>query len=215
MMFFDLAQYSLISAFIIGLLHVLEPCEDKAVASLYVAWAGKTLKRCLLLILLYGAGMILINTFLGFIAAFLGVHYLQDFQKFFKGGAAVLTIIFGILIMLHFHLFETHCPIKLLKKVNPDSLKQVMAFGLVRGLPLCPIEIGILLWAASIGSIFYGTLLVFVFSLGTAISLVPFAVGAKGLLAIIEKRTSPRIKDLIPLIVGGIIILIGIVLFFE
>lgn len=209
---FDLEQYSLISAFIIGLLHVLEPCEDKAIASLYVAWAGKTLKRCLFLILLYGLGMMVINTFLGFIAAFLGVNYLESFQIFLKWGAGVLTIIFGILIIFHAHFFETHCPIKLFKKVNPESLKSVITFGLIRGLPLCPIEIGILLWAASLGNVLYGTSLVFVFSLGTVISLFPFAMGAKGILAIVERKTSQRVKNLIPVFVGVIIVLIGIIL---
>ena len=38
-------EYTLLSAFLIGLIHVLEPCEDKAVASIYVAWASKKLKN--------------------------------------------------------------------------------------------------------------------------------------------------------------------------
>jgi cytochrome c biogenesis protein CcdA len=214
-MLFNLEQYSLFSAFIIGLLHVLEPCEDKAIASIYVAWAGKTMKRCLFLIVLYGAGMILINTFLGFLAAFAGVHFLEEFQPFLMGGAAILTIIFGFLIIFHSHLFEAHCPIKLFKKVNPENLKSVIAFGLIRGLPLCPIEAGIMLWAASIGDIFYGTLLVFVFSLGTVISLIPFALGVKGILAILENRLGQRITKLMPIFVGMIIILIGVVLLLE
>lgn len=214
-MFFDLKEYSLISAFIIGLLHVLEPCEDKAIASLYVAWTGKTAKRCLFLIFLYGMGMVIIDTFFGFLAAFLGIHYLENFQYSLKLGAAILTIIFGVFIIFRSHFFEIHCPIKLLKKVNPDSLKSVLTFGIIRGLPLCPIEIAILFWAASVGNIFYGTALVFVFSLGTALSLIPFAIGAKGILAIVEKRTSAKIKNLLPILVGGIIILIGIILLLK
>ena len=214
-MLFNFEQYSLISAFIIGLLHVLEPCEDKAIASLYIAWAGKTLKRCLFLILLYGLGMMVINTFLGFLFAFLGANFLENFQNLFKLGAAIFTIIFGILIIFHSHFFETHCPIKLFKKVNPESLKSVITLGLIRGLPLCPIEIGILLWAASLGNVLYGTSLVFVFSLGTVISLFPFALGAKGILAIVERRTSQKVRNLIPVIVGVIIVLIGIILLIK
>jgi len=211
-MILNLEQYSLVSAFIIGLLHVLEPCEDKAIASLYVAWAGKTLKHCLFLVLLYGLAMILVNTFLGFLSALIGVYFLEQFQPILMISAALLTIIFGFLIMFHSHSFEAHCPIKLFKKVNPASLKSIIAFGLIRGLPLCPIEIAIMIWAASVGQILYGTLLVFVFSVGTVISLIPFALGAKGILFILEKKTSPRIKNLTPIFVGLIIILIGLIL---
>lgn len=213
-MILSLEQYSLASAFVIGLLHVLEPCEDKAIASLYVAWAGKTLKKCLFLVLLYGLAMILINTFLGFLAALIGVYFLEQFQPFLMIIAAVLTIIFGFLIMFQSHTFEAHCPIKLFKKVNPESLKSIIAFGLIRGLPLCPIEIAIMIWAASVGHIFYGTLLVFVFSVGTVISLIPFAIGAKGVLVILEKKAGPQTKNLIPIFVGLIIIFIGLFLLF-
>jgi ABC-type nickel/cobalt efflux system permease component RcnA len=208
-------QYSLLSAFIIGLLHVLEPCEDKAVASVYVAWAGKRLKESLLLILLYGLGMVTINTFLGFLVSYLGVTYLESFQPLLKFIAGVLTIIFGTLIIVRSHLFESHCYIKMFKSVKPKSKKSLLMFGFVRGLPLCPIEIAIMLWAASAASILYGTLLVFAFSMGTLISLIPFGIGASGILLIIEKRVGEKIKNLTPVVVGLVIILMGVVLLLE
>jgi len=209
-----LEQYSLISAFIIGLLHVLEPCEDKAVASLYVAWAGKKLKESLLLIFLYGLGMVFIDTILGFLASFIGMYYLETFQPILRYAAGIITIIFGFLIITKSHMFESHCYIKMFKGVKPQSKKSILSFGLMRGLPLCPIEIGMLIWAASIGNILYGTLLVFVFSVGTMISLLPFGIGAFGILKIIEKRIGKEKRDLIHIIVGLIIIAMGIFLFF-
>ncbi len=211
-MILPLEQYSLLSAFIIGLLHVLEPCEDKAVASIYVAWAGKKLKKSLFLILLYGLGMVAIDTLLGFVASFVGLTYFEEFQYFFRLGAAIFTIIFGLSIIFQSHLLETHCYIKMFKNVNPKSKRSILTFGLIRGLPLCPIEIGILLWAASIGNILYGTLLVFVFSIGTMISLIPFGIGASGILAILEKRMGKRMRKLTPVIIGLIITIMGIVL---
>lgn len=212
---FELKQYSLISAFVIGLLHVLEPCEDKAIASLYIAWAGKTIKRSLLLVSLYGLAMVLVNTILGLIAALAGIHYLQDIQPLMEMSAAVLTIIYGIFIIFHFHVFEIHCPIKLFKKVNLDNLKSALLFGLIRGSPLCPIEIAILLWSASSGSILYGTALMFVFALGTAISLIPFALGSKGVLIFAERIFGPGIKKLASLIVGGTMVVIGVILLLK
>jgi ABC-type nickel/cobalt efflux system permease component RcnA len=210
-----LGQYSLISAFVIGLLHVLEPCEDKAVASLYVAWASKKLRESLTLIFLYGLGMLAIDTLIGFLISVIGVSFLQNFQPYFRIGAAFFTIVFGLLIIFKSHIFESHCYIKMFKDVKPKSKRSILLFGLVRGLPLCPIEVGILLWAASAGSVLYGTLLVLSFSIGTMISLIPFGIGARGVLSIIEKRAGKKIKMLAPVIVGLIIILMGLILLIE
>jgi len=208
-------QYSLFSAFIIGLLHVLEPCEDKAVASIYVAWASKKLKESLAMILLYGLGMLSIDTIIGFLVSFLGANFLQNFQSYFRISAAILTMIFGLLTIFKSHVFETHCYIKMFKDVKPKSKKSILLFGLVRGLPLCPIEVGMLLWAASAGSVLYGTLLVFFFSVGTMISLIPFGIGARGILTIVEKRAGNRIRKLAPIIVGLIIISMGLILLMK
>jgi len=211
----SLEHYSLLSAFIIGLLHVLEPCEDKAVASIYVAWAGKRLRESLILILLYGLGMVAIDTTLGFLVSYAGFTYLEGFQSILKFFAGAFTIIFGLFIIFKSHIFESHCYVRMFKNVKPESRKSILMFGFVRGLPLCPIEIAILLWAASVGNILYGTLLVFVFSIGTLISLIPFSIGACGILAIVEKRVGKKVKDLIPVIVGLVIILLGIFLLLE
>lgn len=211
----QLTEYTLLSAFIIGLMHVLEPCEDKAIASIYVVWASKKLKESLVLIFLYGLGMVAIDTLIGFSISFIGVSFLQNFQPYFRISAAIFTIMFGLLTIFKSHMFESHCYIKMFKDVKPRSKKSILMFGLVRGLPLCPIEIGILLWAASAGSVLYGTLLVLSFSIGTMISLIPFGIGARGILSIVEKRAGKRIKMLVPFIVGLIIILMGIVLLIE
>jgi len=207
-------QYSLLSAFILGLLHVLEPCEDKAVASIYVAWSGKKLKESLILIFLYGLGMVAIDTSIGFFVSFIGLNFLQGFQPLLRYGAGLFTIVFGLIIMLKSHILESHCYIKMFKDVKPESKRSVLTFGLIRGLPLCPIEIAILIWAASVGDVFYGTLLVFVFSVGTLISLIPFGVGASGILSIIEKKVGKTAESIFPIVVGLIVILTGIILFF-
>ena len=211
----QLTEYTLLSAFIIGLIHVLEPCEDKAVASIYIACAGKKLRDSLILIFLYGLGMVAIDTLIGFSVSVIGVSYLQNSQPYFRIGAALFTIMFGLLTIFKSHMFESHCYIKMFKDVKPKSKKSVLIFGLVRGLPLCPIEVGIILWAAAASSILYGTLLVFLFSIGTMISLIPFGIGARGVLSIIEKKAGEKIKKSIPFIVGLIIILMGIILLVE
>ncbi|MFQ5711366.1 MAG: sulfite exporter TauE/SafE family protein [Candidatus Geothermarchaeales archaeon] len=208
-------EYSLLSAFVIGLLHVLEPCEDKAVASIYIAWAGKKMRESLMLILMYGLGMILIDASLGLLVSFMGLIYLENFQYPLRFAAALFTIVFGFLIMTKSHLFEAHCYVKTFRDVNPANKMSILTFGLIRGLPLCPIEVGMLLWAASVGNVLQGTLLVIVFSIGTMISLVPFGIGASGILTIAERRAGETMKRLVPIVVGLIIVTMGVILLVQ
>lgn len=212
-----LKQYSILAAFLIGVMHVFEPCEDKAIVSVYVAWAGDNFKETLKLILLYGFGMLLINVLVGFIFAFLGVNYLQSFQEYLGIGVSIFTIIFGLLIIYHSHIFGNHCLLEHNhQKVDFKSKKSILLFGLLRGLPLCPVEIAIMLWAASSGSILYGTSLVAFFSLGTALSLIPFGMGAKGFFKFINGKASDKTKKTVQLFVGIGIVITGIItLFFS
>lgn len=210
-----LKEYSTLGAFVLGLLHVLEPCEDKAIVSLYVAWTGENLKHTFKLIVLYGLGMSIINIFFGFIVAVLGVNYLETWQIYLRMGAGIFTIIFGLYIIRHSHLFWGHCSLEHSHqepKVKSD--KAVLLFGLLRGLPLCPIEIAMLLWAASVRNIYYGTLLVASFSFGTFLSLIPFGIGAKGIFKFLNIKEDEKTKKFFQLIMGLFIVVIGIVSLF-
>ncbi|MCX5686431.1 MAG: hypothetical protein NTW09_03085, partial [Candidatus Omnitrophica bacterium] len=102
-------EITLTSVFFIGLLHVLEPCEDKAVASLYATVVGKNTKKILFLVFLYGLGMMLADTFLGVIAGLIGAQYLARFSNQLEIVAASFTIAFGLLVFAHTHKLESHC----------------------------------------------------------------------------------------------------------
>jgi len=205
-------EYSILAAFIAGLLHVLEPCEDKAIVAFYVAWAGENIKETVKLIVLYSFGMLFINIFIGLIVSFIGMRYLHSVSHYVLIGAGLFTIIFGFLIIKHSHLFGEHCVLEHSnKKFNIKDKKSVLLFGLLRGLPLCPVEIAIMLWAASIGSVLRGTLLVAAFSIGTAISLIPFGIGAKGIFKFIEQKSNEKVRKWIQVIIGVLVVIIGIV----
>ncbi|MFC1613067.1 sulfite exporter TauE/SafE family protein [Patescibacteria group bacterium] len=205
-------EYSILAAFIAGLLHVLEPCEDKAIVSFYVAWAGENIKETVKLIILYSFGMIFINIFIGLVVSFIGMRYLNSFSHYFLIGSGVFTIIFGLLIIKHSHLFGNHCLLEhSKKKFNIKDKKSVLLFGLLRGLPLCPVEIAVMLWAASVGNIFRGTLLVASFSIGTSISLIPFGIGAKGIFKFIDQKSTQKVKKYIQVSIGILVMLIGII----
>ena len=158
--------------------------------------------------------MVFIDTLIGFFVSLLGVKYLESFQPILRFTAGIFTIVFGFLVMTRSHIFESHCYIKMFKDIDPKSKKSIIIFGLIRGLPLCPVEIGIMLWAASVVNVLYGTLIVFVFSVGTMISLIPFGIGTRGFLTIIERKIGEKMKKVVPIVVGLIMVLIGIMLIY-
>ena len=199
---------TLTSAFVIGLLHVLEPCEDKAIASLYATVMGKNTRKILFLIFLYGVGMMIADTTLGIIFGYIGAHYLARFSAQLEMVAASLTLAFGLLVFSHTHKLESHCYAKGFSGVRGDM--SILLFGIIRGLPPCPIEMAILVMATSTRSVLYGGLLVAVFSLGTLISLLPFGFAIGGILNFIRKRYGEKVEHLIPKFSGMAISAIGL-----
>jgi len=210
----DLFIYPLITAFVIGILHVLEPCEDKAIVSLYATWSGRKKKEVMKLTALYGLGMLVADTLLGFFAALVGISFLSGVSGYLEKIAAVVTIVVGALMLkeIHTHRFEQHCLHKDLKKITNE--RNILLFGIVRGLPPCPIELGMLTWAASVGDVFLGTLLVFVFSFGTMLSLLPFGFVAGGFAEWLRKRFGKKADHILPTIAAVVMIVIGFVLLF-
>lgn len=198
---------TLTSVFVIGLLHVLEPCEDKAVASLYASIIGKNTKKILFLVFLYGVGMMLADTFLGVVFGYIGAQYLANFSKQLEIVAASFTVAFGLLVFSHTHKLESHCYIKGFSGVRGDL--SILLFGIIRGLPPCPIEMAILVMAASTKSALSGGLLVAVFGLGTLLSLLPFGLAVGGILNLVRKKYGEKAEELIPKISGAAISLIG------
>jgi sulfite exporter TauE/SafE len=202
------------SAFVIGLLHVLEPCEDKAVASLYASAIGGNTKRILFLVFLYGLGMMIADTLLGLIFGYVGANFLAGISRQLELVAAAFTIAFGLLVFVHNHKLESHCYASSFSGMKNDSVS-MLAFGIIRGLPPCPIEMAILVMAASTGSVLKGGLLVAVFGLGTLISLLPFGLAIGGILTLVRKRFGEKACAVIPKASGIVISLIGFVMLIK
>lgn len=208
-----MTDITLTSAFIIGLLHVLEPCEDKAVASLYATVIGKNTKKIVSLVLLYGFGMMIADTTLGIIAGYVGAEYLAKFSKQLEIVAAAFTVAFGLLVFTHTHKLESHCYAKGFGGVRGDF--SMLFFGIVRGLPPCPIEMAILVMAASTKSALHGGILVASFGLGTMISLLPYAFAIGGILNLVKRKFGEKAGQFIPKISGIIISLMGLYLLWQ
>jgi sulfite exporter TauE/SafE len=198
---------TLFSAFLIGLLHVLEPCEDKAVASLYATAIGRNTRKILFLVFLYGLGMMIADTTLGVIFGYLGAQFLDKITRQLEIISASFTMAFGLLVFAHTHKLESHCYIKDFKGLRGDM--SILLFGIIRGLPPCPIEMAILVMAAATKSALAGGLLVAVFGLGTMISLLPFGLAIGGVLTLVRRRYGEKAEHLIPKISGVAISIIG------
>jgi sulfite exporter TauE/SafE len=207
----DIANLSLAAAFLIGLAHTLEPCEDKAVVSLFVFWAAKKLVHAIGLVVLYGLGMALVDTVMGFIFSYIGVHWLMALKTPLEIVAGGITLVFGIVMLLGgelAHLGHHHGEAV---TTNPKLTRwyTILGLGLVRGLPPCPIEMAILIWAASLGNIWLGTATVFVFGLGTTVGLIPLGLVMGSLTSAISKT---RYERFVPRITATLMIGLGLFL---
>jgi len=203
--------YTLLQAFVLGLAHTLEPCEDKAVVSLFVMWSSRRLKEALYLVILYGLGMTIIDTVLGFICSYLGVSLLKEHGALLRAIAGAITFVFGLLMVIgseQGHMGHHHGETSL-ERMRGRTLgaSSVFALGLVRGLPPCPVELAVLAWAASVGQAWRGTLMVFVFGLGTTIGLIPLGLVMGGLAGAVKKT---RYEAWVPRICGLVMMVLGI-----
>ena len=208
----DLANLSLAAAFVVGLAHTLEPCEDKAIVSLFVFWAAKKLTQAIGLVVLYGLGMALADTAMGFVLSYVGVRWLDIIRTPLEITAGAITLIFGFFMLRGKEL--THVGHHHGEDVVPTNSKllhwySILGFGIVRGLPPCPIEIAVLLWAASLGDIWRGTATVFVFGLGTTVGLIPLGLVMGGIINAISRT---RYESIVPKITAILMMSLGLFL---
>ncbi len=206
----DISNLSLAGAFIIGLAHTLEPCEDKAVVSLFIFWATKRLLHAVGLVVLYGLGMALVDTIMGFILSYVGVTWLETIKTPLEITAGAITLVFGVFMLRGGELAHIgHHHGEAASDTNSKLARwySILGLGIVRGLPPCPIEVAVLIWAASIGNLWLGTATVFVFGLGTTLGLIPLGLVMGSLTSVISKT---RYERFVPRIAATLMIGLGL-----
>jgi len=207
----DPATTSIFGAFLVGLGHTFQPCEDKAIVAAFVAWSTRRFIDALPLVVFYGLGITLVNTILGFAFAYAGSALLEDYETQLKVVAGAVTILFGLYMFSkfsHLHLGE-HGEAVARGNPNPPSVLGMFAFGMTRGVALCPVELAILTWALSTASVVRGTLMLFVFGLGTTIGLIPVALVMGGIAGALQKT---RYGSWIPRVAPTLMVAIGVLL---
>ena len=208
----DIHNLSLTAAFVVGLAHTLEPCEDKAIVSLFVFWATKKLVHAVGLVVLYGLGMALADTIMAFVLSYIGVTWLHVLKTPLELIAGAVTLIFGLLMFTGKELTHIgHHHGETAASPNPKlrSWYGILSLGIIRGLPPCPIEAAMLIWAASLGDIWRGTATVFVFGLGTTIGLIPLGLIMGGIAGAISKT---KYEAFVPKISAILIMAFGLFL---
>lgn len=204
-----MVEVTILGAFVLGLAHTLIPCEDKAIVSTFAAYAENKWKASLLLVTLYGAGMLVINTTFGVIAAYIGVKVLMGLNKPMGIISGILIMIMGFYMMGAFgHLHDVHRQKNMDVLVSDKGFLTILGLGLIRGVVICPFEAIALMWAMSVGDVIKGALAVAAFSLGTLIGLVPLGMVVGGITGLLVKKGKVS-RSTIAKIAGAVCVLVG------
>jgi len=199
-------------AFVVGLAHTLEPCEHKAIISLFVFWATKKLSKAVGLVVLFGLGMALADTAEGVVISYVGMRWLDRISTPLEITAGAITLILGFLMLRGKELAHVgHHHGEATAPTNTKLLdwRVILGFGIVNGLPPCPLEIAVLLWAASLRNVLQGTATVFVFGLGTTVGLIPLGLIMGGISNAVSRT---RYESLVPKIIAIMMICFGLFL---
>ncbi|TFG22417.1 MAG: hypothetical protein EU529_10500 [Promethearchaeota archaeon] len=197
--FLILQEYWIIflPAFLLGLLHTVMPCEDKALFCFYSFGVTKDPKSSFFILTLYGLGLMTANLTIAIISILviliplillpsvvLDPHAITFFGAFSSTFVAI-TFLFFITRKEYF----PHSKYKdSIMNLDWNKRRTPYIFGLLAGFPPCLFELYIysqcLIFSLSYGWL-EGFFTVFYFSLGTLIGLFPLALA---------KRTAETIK---------------------
>ena len=191
-----------ITAFILGMLHALEPGHGKSVVAAYILGTKADLKDAILL----GVTITISHTAVIFLLGILSIYLLESLNvnvvhdmMSVVGGLILIAV--GIWIVKNYLHPHEH---------KVDTKKGIIALGLSAGLVPCPAALAVLLLSIASGNLFDGLVYVAIFSIGLAISLTGLAAAFVESKELIKKYIGNKKVSKLPLISGGIIILIGL-----
>lgn len=199
----DLSILIVVSAFLLGALHALEPGHGKSIMAVFVMGTDADVKDALLLGLTIVFSHVIVVMALGVASIYLiealNVDLTHDIMSLLGG---MILIGVGVWILRKFYHPHEHII---------DTRKGVIAIGLSTGLIPCPAALAILLFSISNNQVYNGLLYVLVFSIGLAVAITSLSivfVKGKGFL---EGYVSSKSISRLPLVSGSVIILIGLV----
>ncbi|NMC05797.1 MAG: sulfite exporter TauE/SafE family protein [Candidatus Lokiarchaeota archaeon] len=165
--------------FSFGLLHTLQPCEDKAIFGFHTFGVAKNNQEAIKIVIIYSLGLFATNAVFGFGFSFVGtlfgwiVPWIHGLEPYFS---AITMIMIGAILyyrLVRYRKGDNHV-------TNPVSLKVrknlvgTFLLGVLTGLPPCPFELTVYIRAlgVSAGGLGNGLLLVFWFAVGTIFGMI-------------------------------------------
>ena len=201
-------------AFLLGILHTLIPCEDKAIFFFWSFGISKTPQKSIFILVLYGLGLMSSNLLIAtgtilvsFIPQILIPGIIPD--SFTINFFVALMYVFAGFILLLIITKKGYIPHSKQKdeifQFNWEKKKTPYLFGILAGFAPCIFEIFIysqcLAYSLTGGLGFIdGIFTVFYFSLGTFIGLFPLALAKHGTSQIIKSDKTRRNRILIVMI---------------
>ncbi len=192
----------LMPAFFYGILHTAIPCEDKAIFFFWSLGIAKTPKKSILILALYGLGLISANMIIASITVFITqvprfVFPAYEPDPYIVNFFGAFTSMFAGIFLLFFITRRDYMPhskySKEISALDWELKKTPFFFGILAGFAPCIFELIIYSqsFQFSLGYGFIeGLLVVFYFSLGTFVGLFPLALAKYGT----SQMVKPNIK---------------------
>ncbi len=198
----ELSLVIIISAFLLGALHALEPGHGKSIMAVFVMGTDADLKDALLLGLTIVVSHVVVVLALGvasiYLIDILDVDMTHDIMSVIGG---VILIGVGIWILRKFYHPHEHAI---------DTKKGVIAIGLSTGLIPCPAALAVLLFSIANNQVYNGLIYVLIFSAGLAIAITSLSVVFVKGKGFIESYVSSTKINKLPLVSGSVIVVIGL-----
>lgn len=202
----DMNLVLIISAFLLGALHALEPGHGKSVMAVFVMGTDANLKDALTLGLTVVFSHVIVVIALAMASLYLvktlNVNITHDIMSFI-GGAILIGVGAWILRRFYHHHEHDHSH-------QIDTRKGVIAIGLSTGLVPCPAALAVLLLGIATNQVYNGLLYILVFSMGLALSIVCLSVLFVKGRGFLQSYVGSSKLDKLPLASGSIIIVIGL-----
>ncbi|MHA1192725.1 MAG: urease accessory protein UreH domain-containing protein [Promethearchaeota archaeon] len=191
-------------AFLLGILHTIIPCEDKAIFFFWSFGISKTPRRSLNILVLYGFGLISSNLIIamGTVLISFVLRLIVPgliFNPFAINFFGALVSLFASISLLFFVATRNYMPHSKQSKdigtLDWESNKTPYLFGILAGFAPCIFELIIysqcLQYSLGYGFI-EGVLVVFYFSLGTFVGLFPLALAKYGTSQIVKSKENRK-----------------------
>ncbi|MBA2862395.1 sulfite exporter TauE/SafE family protein [Methanococcus maripaludis] len=190
------------SAFMLGIMHALEPGHGKSIMAAYVVGTDANLKESLTLgftvLFSHVFVIFLLGLFSIYLVGYFNIEYVSTVMEVLGG---FILLLVGAWILKSYYIPHQH-------SINTN--KGALAIGLSAGLVPCPAALAVLLFSISNNAIFDGLYYVIVFSIGLAISIALFSILFVKSKNFLEKYVKNEQINKMPLISGIIIILFGL-----